>query len=336
MSSDAALSNDFGLSSDRAHCPLVAIATPVYNGERFLAEALECVQRSDYPNLVHVVLDNASTDRTPEIIRTFEGRRVPLLVFRNEATLPMGANFNKAVSLLPEAAKYFRVLCADDLMADTAISKMVAVAEQDEHIGVVGCQFRHVELFGAELPRERAVYDGRDLVRSYMRGETRVFCGSHLLFRRSAIRAGEPFFNSSLSCDDTDAGLREALRGKFGFVHEELASFRMHPESHSEEVHGSGRGLFEWFVLLDRYGPIVLPPEEYARDRRVHMRRYLRRALLHSVRLRSGTFYRSQVRRLEELGDTPTMRHLVDALADWAKKVVTGKRGRVIRHKPQV
>lgn len=317
-------------------CPRVAIVTPVYNGERYLAEALESVQQSDYPNLVHVILDNASTDRTPEIIRSFERRRVPLAVFRNPATLPMGDNFNKAVSLVPEDVKYFRVLCADDLMAETAISKMVAVAEQDDQIGVVACQFRHVELFGTELPRDRTIFNGLDMVRSYMRGETRVFCGAHLLFRRSSIREGQPFFDASLSCDDTDAGLRESLPGKFGFVHEELAFFRIHPDSHSAEVHHEGRSLYEWFVLLDRYGSRVLPAEEYKRDRRTHLRRYLRRALLQSIRQGNGDFYRSQVRRLAALGEIPKTRHLADALLDWAKKVVSGKRGRVIREKPQV
>ena len=63
--------------------PLVAIVTPVYNGEQYLAEAMESVQAQTYPNLVHVILDNASTDRTAEIIESFRGRKVPLLVGRN-------------------------------------------------------------------------------------------------------------------------------------------------------------------------------------------------------------------------------------------------------------
>src|ERR1700731_169502 len=48
--------------------PLVAITTPVYNGERYLGETMACVQAQTYPNLVHLVVDNASTDRSAEII----------------------------------------------------------------------------------------------------------------------------------------------------------------------------------------------------------------------------------------------------------------------------
>jgi glycosyltransferase involved in cell wall biosynthesis len=69
---------------------LAAICTPVYNGQKYLAETLECVQAQTYPNLVHVILDNASKDSTPEIIERFKGGRVPLLVSRNPETVPAG------------------------------------------------------------------------------------------------------------------------------------------------------------------------------------------------------------------------------------------------------
>ena len=59
--------------------PLVAILTPVYNWASFLAETMACVQAQTYPNLVHIVLDNASTDATPEIINRYSGGRVPIL-----------------------------------------------------------------------------------------------------------------------------------------------------------------------------------------------------------------------------------------------------------------
>ena len=45
--------------SDADRVPLVAIATPVYNGAEYLADTMACVQAQTYPNLVHCVLDNA-------------------------------------------------------------------------------------------------------------------------------------------------------------------------------------------------------------------------------------------------------------------------------------
>ncbi len=53
--------------------PVVGVGMPVYNGERFLAEAIESVLRQSFADFELVISDNASTDRTEEICRSFRG-----------------------------------------------------------------------------------------------------------------------------------------------------------------------------------------------------------------------------------------------------------------------
>ena len=69
--------------------PLVAVITPVYNGGKYLLEIMNCAQTQSFPNLVHVVLDNASSDNTAEIISLFSTSKVPVLAHRNPSTLPV-------------------------------------------------------------------------------------------------------------------------------------------------------------------------------------------------------------------------------------------------------
>ena len=66
--------------------PLVAIVTPVFNGVSFPRETMDSVQVMEHPNS-HVVLDNASTDATPDIIREYANYRVPILTVRNRRAL---------------------------------------------------------------------------------------------------------------------------------------------------------------------------------------------------------------------------------------------------------
>ena len=99
MEAAQSLSSQASLHAD---APLVAVVTPVYNGAKYLAATLACVQRQTYPNLVHVVLDNASTDETPAIIRSFEGGRVPILTARNAEALPQLPNWNAALRMTPK------------------------------------------------------------------------------------------------------------------------------------------------------------------------------------------------------------------------------------------
>jgi len=86
-----------------AAVPLVAVVTPTYNGANYRREVMDCVQAQSYPNLVHVVLDNCSADATAEIIADFKGARVPVVSARNPELLPLNANWNAALQLVPAA-----------------------------------------------------------------------------------------------------------------------------------------------------------------------------------------------------------------------------------------
>jgi glycosyltransferase involved in cell wall biosynthesis len=315
----------------RSDLPLVAILTPVYNGEKYLHETMLCVQESDYPNLIHVILDNASTDETAKIIESYRHGGVPLLVRRNPKTIPMIANFNAVASLAPEETRYMRLLCADDLMSPSAISKMVAIAERDESIGMVGCLCRNVGLLGEELPGNQAIFDGNMIARAYLRRETNFLSGTHLLYRRKLFDGAEPPYDSRMGASvDADTAIRVALAGRVGFVPEVLAEYRHHDASHSALVAARNGGhLFEWLLLLDKYGPQVMTPVEYARCRRLYRRYYLRRALLASARERDLHFLRLQRSRLAVIGDAAGPTDFAGALIEWAYFAMTGQRHRV-------
>ena len=100
---------------------------------------MDSVQAQDYANLIHIVIDNASTDATPKIIERYAQARVPV----------GNANDKKAVSIWRElefgdrpGAARREVLSdspADDLMGPDFIRRTVEVAERHPEIVVVGC-----------------------------------------------------------------------------------------------------------------------------------------------------------------------------------------------------
>ena len=57
--------------------PLVAVITPVYNGAKHVEDALSAVQAQTYRPLVHCIVDNASTDATPDIIARYANADSP-------------------------------------------------------------------------------------------------------------------------------------------------------------------------------------------------------------------------------------------------------------------
>jgi cellulose synthase/poly-beta-1,6-N-acetylglucosamine synthase-like glycosyltransferase len=77
--------------------PRVSVCIPVYNGERFLAETIRSVLDQTYRDFELVVLDNASTDATGRIARSFGDARVR--VETNPATIVQPENWRAAVRL---------------------------------------------------------------------------------------------------------------------------------------------------------------------------------------------------------------------------------------------
>lgn len=304
--------------------PLVAIATPVYNGARFLAETMECVQAQTYPNLVHCVLDNASTDGTAEIIERYRGGRVRLIAARNAETLPQVQNWNAALRLVPKEAAYFRTLPHDDLILADGIEKMVALGERRPEVGIIGChEWIGERLEGADLPAGREVLDGRAIVRGALLNVTHGFSHDHSLFRMPPDGMPEHFYDAEyygtpLLSFDTDAGMRALVRGSYGCVHEPLGVTRLHPESvTSVEVTPIRLKLWADLQLIDRWGPKAFDSEaEYRACRSKHLGFYFRHLLLYKIRGRSELLKR-HMNWLARASVLPTKFDYARAVVEW-------------------
>ena len=298
--------------------PLVAIVTPVYNGANYLTETMDCVQAQRYSNLVHVVLDNASNDDTPAILARYANSRVPVVVSRNSGVLPLVANWNAAVGLIPAEAKYFRVLSADDLIASDYVARVVEVAERHENVGVVGCLYHatHTLPVKSPWPEGREIFDGRWAIQRMFRGEAWL-PSSHALYRVKDRVPGQPFYDGRILVCDLDATLRVLVRTDLGFIHSDLATTRIHATSHSENVVERYKiNMCEWFYFIERYAPEAFGGLDYRGPQQLYRRYYLRQLL----KWRFGAnreIYERHVAKLAALDVRPPLWQFADALGDW-------------------
>jgi predicted O-linked N-acetylglucosamine transferase (SPINDLY family)/predicted SAM-dependent methyltransferase/GT2 family glycosyltransferase len=115
--------------------PLVSVCIPTYNGEKFIAEAIESVLAQTYPNLEIILSDDSSTDRTIEIAKCLEQNSSCKFSILEHSQYGLAQNWNFCIS--QAQGKYIKFLFQDDLLVPTAIEKMVALAEQDAEIGLV-------------------------------------------------------------------------------------------------------------------------------------------------------------------------------------------------------
>lgn len=99
------------------------IGIPVYNGSRFVAEAIEAALAQTYADLEVVIADNASTDSTPAICRDYERRHRQVRYVRFEEHVGVADSYSRTFGLC--RGEYFKWAASDDLFHPTLVEKAV-------------------------------------------------------------------------------------------------------------------------------------------------------------------------------------------------------------------
>lgn len=116
--------------------PRVSIGLPVYNGEKYLRAALDCVLAQDFTDFELVICDNASTDTTGAICREYAARDARIRYYRNESNIGATGNYRRVFELA--RAEYFKWASHDDEFAPTMVRKCVeAFAQAPENVVLV-------------------------------------------------------------------------------------------------------------------------------------------------------------------------------------------------------
>jgi glycosyltransferase involved in cell wall biosynthesis len=276
---DIALFSAFNLLSVSE--PLVTVVTPVYNGERHLAECIESVLKQTYENWEYVIVDNTSTDGTPEIARDFAKRDSRIRYERHDVFVEVIGSFNRAIGAVGDDSVYCKPLGADDWLFPECLSKMVEIAENNPTVGVVGgyrLNGRTVDL--THLPYWQTIQPGRDVIAADT-WPSSTGTPTALLFRADIVRERTPFYDPTFRHADTEAAYWALLRSDYGIVHQVVTYNREveSPESvTSNRIESYAPDRIRWLI---RYGPLVLPSDVYRTRLRAELQAYAR-LMLHA------------------------------------------------------
>ena len=124
--------------------PLVTVLTPVYNGERYLAECIDSVLAQTYQNWEYFILNNGSQDRTLEIATLYAAKDRRIRVLSNDSTLDVISNHNRAFGLMAADSKYLQ-----DRVGRRLVAAAVPGANGVRRGGKSVCRYRWI------LPTER-------------------------------------------------------------------------------------------------------------------------------------------------------------------------------------
>jgi GT2 family glycosyltransferase len=114
--------------------PTFAVTIVTFNSARFIGQCLRHVFDQDYQALDVVVVDNASSDETPAILREFEHR---VKVVYNRENIGFAAGQNQAMALAARGADWLLALNPDVRLTPGFARSLIAAAEVDSGVGSV-------------------------------------------------------------------------------------------------------------------------------------------------------------------------------------------------------
>src|SRR4030067_740036 len=113
--------------------PKVTVLMPVYNGEKYLKEAIDSVLAQTLKDFEFLIINDCSTDKTQEILESYRDTRIRLFRQSNKG---LTRSLNKGIQL--SRGEYVARMDADDIALPERLEKQVTFFEKRPEIGVVG------------------------------------------------------------------------------------------------------------------------------------------------------------------------------------------------------
>lgn len=204
--------------------PPLSVAMSVYNGERFLAPAIESILAQTFGDYEFLILDDGSTDATPQILRDYAQRdaRIRPIIRENRGLV---ASLNQ---LLQEArAPLVARMDADDICHPDRFAHQIAYLASNPDYGVVGSWSEDIDEQDRRWPIEGADHPiTHDEFLHNIRFGGPLLVHPAVMYRRELVLAQGGYHKAFLHCEDLDLWLRLASATKIANVPVRLIRYR--------------------------------------------------------------------------------------------------------------
>jgi glycosyltransferase involved in cell wall biosynthesis len=136
---------------------LVSIGMPVYNGDKYLEQALDSLLDQTFKNFEVIISDNGSSDKTQSICEDYVARDDRIKYHRSDKNRGAAWNFNN--TFLLSKGKYFKWLSHDDYLAPTYLSCCVdAMEKAPEAVALCFPMVQYIDNVGQELSEKQSLH----------------------------------------------------------------------------------------------------------------------------------------------------------------------------------
>jgi glycosyltransferase involved in cell wall biosynthesis len=228
----------------------VTVLMPVYNGERYVALAIESVLAQTHRDFEFLILDDGSTDGTPRILAEYAARDPRIRTYRH-ANVDQPATLNRGLALARH--DWVAIIDHDDVCLPRRLERQLERVAREPEARVVGSWAKEINAAGVEIGSRCSGPATVEEFRALDAAGRRVPLThpSVLLHRPTILALGgyDPAFGSS---SDTELWTRVASVAPVVVVPEFLLLYRIHGQSMSFQRLFEQREMLRWILARDR------------------------------------------------------------------------------------
>ena len=208
--------------SDERSSPKISVILPVYNAEKYIAEAINSILAQSYQNFELIILNDGSTDTSLAVINSYSSNpQVKIVTHENKGLI---ATLNKGIALAQ--GEYIARMDADDIAYPERFKKQLALFEANAELGVCSAS---TENFGAETDITIRSADNDNLKATLLFWPP--FAHPATMIKRSVLIDNNILYREEFKhCEDFDLWSQLAPYCQFSNVTDVMLKYRVHPD----------------------------------------------------------------------------------------------------------
>ncbi|MGN0503612.1 MAG: glycosyltransferase family 2 protein [Ruminococcus sp.] len=198
---------------------LVSIVLPIYNGEKYMRLSIDSILSQTYKNWELIIIDDCSTDKTPEIAKAYSDKDARISYYRNEVNLKLPRGLNRGFSL--SKGDYLTWTSDDNLYLPEAIERMLNTLQKENTdfvfatCDVINENGEVVEIIKAPKNYKKAILGGN-------------FVGACFMYTRKVYEAIGDYNPDNFLVEDYDYWLKIFAKFDVSNIQDVLYQYRWH------------------------------------------------------------------------------------------------------------
>ncbi len=226
--------------------PKVSVVMCVYNDEDYIREAVDSILNQTFRDFEFIIVNDGSTDRTPEILRSYDDSRIILL--DNEKNIGISGSMNRGLKIA--RGEYIAHLGGDDISLPERLEKQVRFLDENPDIGFISSSAILIDKNGKEIKQSILATEDKELRSRIVERKDTTFWHTSNMIRQEVIRKVGGYREWFRYATDYDLWLRMLEHCNASNIAKPLCKVRIVSNSVSTGKKQEQRGYVNFAVLF--------------------------------------------------------------------------------------